>query len=133
MNPEPALPARLKPAVAGLGQANQIDIERRAVELALSDGRDSFTDQDLARAAHELAGGINVSGAPEVDSATEEIETWDEPPMQSGHRVPPVALEDENGAAEQLVTNGMEEADHDVRVAAARDAAEEVPESPGRS
>ncbi len=121
MNPDPALPVRLKAASPELGQASQAEIERRATELALSDGRDAFTDADLARAAEELAGGSTPTVAPEADPATEEITAWDEPPAQSGHRVPTVPLEDETSVAEQLVQDGIEEAEHDVRVAAAED------------
>ena len=58
MNLDQPLPDRLK--------ASGTDIEQRAVELAQIDGRESFTDADLARAAAEPAGSVSTPLAPEV-------------------------------------------------------------------
>ena len=118
MNPDPVLPTRLEAASPGLGQANQTDIERRAAELARSDGRESFTDADLARAAAELAGGSAAPAAPETDATLEQVTGWDDPPAQAGRRLDPLPLEDEGSISEQLIQEGIQEADHDLRVAA---------------
>jgi len=120
MNPDPPLPTRLKAGSPGLGQASQTDIERRASELALSDGRDAFTEADLARAEAELAGGTAPPAAPEADPSIEGLTSWDDTPSQAGRRVEPPPLEDEN-IAEHLIQQGIEEADHDLRVAAAKE------------
>ena len=114
---ESMLPTRLKAGSPGLGHANQTDIEQRAAELALSDGRQVVTEADLALAAAELAGGGTSAEAPEADSDLEQVTTWDEAPADTGHLVAKVPLEDETNVAEQLVEDGLEEADHDIRVA----------------
>ncbi len=113
------LPTRLKAAAPGLGHASQTEVDRRAKELALSDGRENVTDADLALAAAELAGGGTTAEAPEADGDLEQMTVWDEPPTQTGHLVPPVPLEDDSAIAEQLIEDGLEEADHDIRVVAA--------------
>ncbi len=116
---EPAIPVRLKAGLPGLGAAAQVDVERRAMELAKIDGREEFTEADVARAARELGGAAPPSTAAETsDPALAEITAWDDPVTQSGHRVDPVPLEDETPVAEQLIRDGLEEADHDTRVVA---------------
>ena len=117
MNPE-ILPTRLKAGTPGLGHASGFDIARRAEELAISDGRGAYTDADLVRAAAELSGGETLPAAPEVVAAMEQVSTWDDPPAQAGHRVPSTPLDDEGNIAEQLIQDGVQEAEHDRRVAA---------------
>lgn len=117
MSADTVLPTRLRAGAPGLGQGSQIEIEQRAAELAMSDGRELISDADLAMAAAELAGGGTTTEAPEADEMLEQVTTWDEPPTQTGHLVPTPPLEDENAIAEQLVDDGLEEADHDIRVA----------------
>ena len=55
----------------------------------------------------------------------EELESWDEPVDQHGRQVDRTELEDEASVAEQLMEDGLEEADHSQRVAAAEEANEE--------
>lgn len=114
----PALPSRLKARSPGLGEGSQCEIESRAVELALIDGRDAATDEDLARAAAELSGGGTIAEAPEADPA---LRLWTEatdPQTQTGRLIEAVPLQDEDNIAEQLIEDGLEEAEHDSRVAA---------------
>ncbi len=118
MNTETLLPTRLKAGSPGLGHASQVEIERRAAELALIDGRSIVSDADMALAAAELAGGGTTAEAPEADADLEQVTAWDEPPMQTGHLVAVPPLEDESNISEQLIDDGLEEADHDTRVAA---------------
>ncbi len=113
----PILPTRLKATAPGLGQANQTDIENRAVELAHSDGRTKATAADLQQAESELAGGSIGAESQDGQASVNELTAWDDPLDQSGHRV--VASEnDEQSIAEQLIEDGVEEADHDIRTAA---------------
>lgn len=118
MNTDTLLPTRLKAASPGLGHPSQAEIDERAAELALIDGRNSVSEADLALAAAELAGGGTTAEAPEADAELEQVTTWDEPPTQTGHLVTIPPLEDENNISEQLIEDGLEEADHDTRVAA---------------
>ena len=57
--------------------------------------------------------------APELNSQTKELTTWDEPPGAAGGSAPKVLPEDEVPVAEQLVYEGTDEADRERRMAAA--------------
>ena len=105
------LPDRLKAAGTGLGEASQTEIELRAAELAQIDGRDAFTDQDLAQAAAELG--------PTSNEGSES--TRDEARGDYGKRLPRARLENESNLGEQLVDQGLVEADHDQRLASSED------------
>jgi hypothetical protein len=121
------IPSRLKAGTPGLGEASEAEIEQRAIELAAVDGRNAFSDADLAKAAIELGGGIPDTLAPEIDAPiVEEIATWDEPAEQRGGEVKPFQLDDETSVAQQLVEDGLEEADHSRRVAAAEQTGEDT-------
>ncbi|MBE2287054.1 MAG: hypothetical protein IAE77_26595 [Prosthecobacter sp.] len=50
MSADTVLPTRLRAGAPGLGQGSQIEIEQRAAELAMSDGRELISDADLAMA-----------------------------------------------------------------------------------
>jgi hypothetical protein len=120
MNPgEPPLPTRLKAALPGLGAAAQVDVERRALELARIDGREIVTDADLTRAAYELATAALPTTAPETGNpALDKLTAWDDPVDQSGRRIETVPLEDEAPVGEQLIQEGVSEAEHHTRVEA---------------
>lgn len=122
MNSDSALPERLKAGDPGLGAPDSQEIEQRAVELAKSDGRSTFTDADLARAEAELGGGSPEELAPEADAPiVEDIQTWDEPVNEHGQKAQEFALEDEANVGEELVADGLDEADHSQRAAAAEE------------
>jgi hypothetical protein len=113
---ESKIPDRLQIKGNGMGEASAADIEARAVELARMEGRDEVNDGDRERAADELAGPAGIALAPEVMNAElEQITEWDESPDASGHRVDRVTFDDDTNFAERLVTEGIEEADHDLR------------------
>jgi hypothetical protein len=119
MNADTLLPMRLRAASPGLGQGSQIEVEERAAELALSDGRVKVSDADLALAAAELAGGGTTVEVPEAGASLKSLNGWDDAPLQTGHLVITTSAEEnDNSIAEQLIGNGLEEADHDIRVAA---------------
>lgn len=108
------LPDRFKATGSGLGDASQTDVDRRAAELAQMDGRDTFTDEDLARAAAELGGHSNG----------DETGTWDEAAEDLGKRARRGRLENDSNLGEQLTQQGMADADHDQRVASSDEEAE---------
>ena len=112
------LPTRLRASAPGLGQGSQIEVEERAAELAVSDGREKVSDGDLAQAAAELAGGGTTMEPPEAGMAPRSLTVWDELPLQTGHLDHIAAPEDPECIAELLIENGLEEADHDIRVTA---------------
>jgi hypothetical protein len=115
MDEKPVLPTRLKAGSPGLGEPSATEVERRAAELARSDGRSAFNDADLARAAAELTGDNPATGEAE---AVDQVTPWDSPAGQAGRQIKPVPLEDETHTAERLIQEGIAEADHDTRVAA---------------
>ena len=117
-NMNPILPTRLKAGLPGLGQASQTDIEIRAAELAHSDGRPKATASDLEQAEAELAGGATSAKAQGGQSDVIDLTAWDDPLDQSGHRVAGSENEDDRSIGEQLIEDGVEEADHDIRTAA---------------
>ncbi|MDB6003502.1 MAG: hypothetical protein JWR15_489 [Prosthecobacter sp.] len=112
MNNGTLLPTRLRASAPGLGEGSQTEVEQRAAELALSDGRKKVSDGDLAQAAAELAGGGTTLEKPDTGAVL------NEPPLQTGHLVVAADPVDEDNIAEQLIENGLEEADHDIRLAA---------------
>ncbi len=57
--------------------------------------------------------------APELNDQTKDLTAWDDPPTASGTTAPKVEPEDEVPIAEQLVYEGTDEADRDLRMAAA--------------
>ncbi len=120
MNAEEPIPTRLRASSEGLGHASHPDIEKRAMDIALTEGRDQATDADFARADEELAGGTTAHASPEADASMEQVTTWDEPLEESGHRVEVIPPENDDNLGEQLVEQGLEEADHDTRVAGVR-------------
>jgi hypothetical protein len=121
MEPHADLPDRLKPGARGLGEASETEIELRAAELAQMDGRDAYTDGDLERAAAEL-GGQRHGLTPENDEVLMHYPASADQPIVQAVREPD--LQPEN-LGEQLVQDGLDEAEHDVRVAATDHAEEE--------
>lgn len=56
--------------------------------------------------------------APELDERTAGLTEWDEPPSSSGTAAPKIGMEDEIPPGEQLVEEGLDEADREQRIAA---------------
>lgn len=105
----------------GDGEISDEAIAQRAEELARIDGRKHAADQDRFRALEQLS----HPGPPPPPEADEAVEKWSEAAASHGHQGPHVELEDEQSAAEQLVNEGIEEADHEQRLAASDDLPEE--------
>jgi len=100
----------------GVGQASEEDIDRRALELALSDGRDRPNEIDLLQARQEFG-----ALASDSDDPSDEILEADRagdgfPPMDTGTRADRLELDDEANIAETLVEEGVAEAEHDSRL-----------------
>lgn len=119
MSAETLLPNRIRASSPGLGQGSQIEIEQRAAELALSDGRERVTDADLALAAAELAGAGTTIEVADAGETLLSMTSADKLALQTGHlEVTSSAEENDTSIAEQLIGSGLEEADHDIRVTA---------------
>ena len=75
----------------------------------------SALNEEVLEAAEKIDG---ESLAPEVSARTAEITVWDESPEDAGWRVHQRPMENQVSIAEQLVSEGNEQADREQRMAA---------------
>lgn len=85
---------------------------------AQNDRGASGDTNSCGRAAAELAGSSTAPGAPETNPTHEQVTGWDDPLAPAGRRLDPVPLEDLGSISEQLIQEGLQEVEHDIRVAA---------------
>ncbi len=99
-----------------MGTVTRDMVEKRARELALINGRDPlhFTDSDWVAAKQELFG-ITTTEDQELEEGENvaALTKWDEDPGTSGKHTPTNSPQDEQTFAEQLVMEGVEEAEHE--------------------
>ncbi len=97
-------------------------VVQRARENAIINGRlpNRYTQDDFLEAKRELLG-VNGLGQ---DQAEEEpiagLTSWDEEPGTSGHAMERMIASDEQTLAQQLVEEGVSEAEHEQMVEGAR-------------
>ena len=105
----------------GVGTVTREMVQKRARELAISDGRDpnEMTQGDFNQARRELMGAGN-SAADESEEVAS-TSSWDPSPGTLGHRAEHQEVDDEETMAEKLMSEGIEEADHDERVESGRE------------
>lgn len=120
---EPISHGKITQHGTGLGTVTPEMVRKRARELALSDGRsaEEMTSGDWAQARRELLG---ADALPTTESDIEEATSttgWDPAPPTIGRRTGTQEVDDEETVAEQLIQEGVEEADHDERVQAGRE------------
>jgi hypothetical protein len=122
-NYEEAFPGKIAVGADGPGAVSPELVAERARELAKADGRLEVNAADEANARAELLShGEFVPAPPEVDDpALENLTAWDEPLDARGGAVESMPPLDEANIAEQLVQEGVSEADHDQRVSASED------------
>jgi hypothetical protein len=111
----------------GVGAPNTEQVEQRAKEIAMINQRDpeDFTDADWDQAKKELLGTAG-SEAPEETRENANLEDeWEVVANDSGHRVPRTGVEGDEAVGEQLVSGGVEEANHDQMLEARREELEE--------
>lgn len=104
----------------GIGDLNDEDIEKRAREIALIRGRstDRISEEDRAQALAELQGEM-LPETTDSDGESRGALTRDpsEPVSITGRHTTNVEGDDENGVAERLASEGVEEAQHDQMLA----------------
>lgn len=103
--------AKILRGTEGLGTATPGMIEERAREIARGDGRAQPNDLDRTRAREELTG-LTSEKPPTKEEPGRD---WAMPLVSSGEKVPTVRPEDDENIPEQLIKEGIEEADHDQR------------------
>ena len=108
----------------GVGEISRQTVEKRARELAKLEGRTLATKADFARATRELTGGSDLDRRQEAIESLPESARWNPVPGSSGreHLELPNEDEDDEGQNEsaQLVEEGVQEAEHDQMIKAAR-------------
>lgn len=110
--------AKILAGNSGLGVPSPEQVDARALELAKMDGRSDANEADVRAARAELLRRDEPEQSPEVDERTEDLMTWDEPVGSTGTRAPKVGPDDEFAGVQDLVEEGIEEADHDQRLTA---------------
>src|ERR1700744_1650671 len=103
-----------------VGTVTREMVRERAREIAIINGHsvNHCTKQDWEEAQRELTGAI-----PSLDSEEDELinaAPWGEEPMSVGHAVDRVEAPDEQTICEELVEQGINEAEHDQMVEAAK-------------
>ena len=100
----------------------------RARELALIAGRSTghVTPADFEQAKRELTGEPEMTRKEELIDSLPESQRWNPVPGSAGHRAPESSNEDEDdegrSETEQLVAEGVEAAEHDQILQAAKEA-----------
>jgi hypothetical protein len=133
MNTNPLTKGLLAENFTGIGTVTPEMVQKRAVELALINGRtaDQVSVLDVEQAQRELTGGSELDPSEENLEAIADSKFGDPLPGSTGHRVAESVDDDEDGdgrsIGEQLVEEGVNEAEHDQMLQAARDAEEQDP------
>jgi hypothetical protein len=113
---------------SGVGTVTAEMVEARARELAVIAGRDSEkpSQLDYEQAKRELTGEPEMDAQEAALESVPESEGWDAVPGSTGHRTPESVDEDEDSEGRsqsaQLVEEGINEAEHDQMLQAAREA-----------
>jgi hypothetical protein len=104
---------------AGIGTVSRQMVRKRAVELAVINGRSAqnVSKSDLEQAKRELTGEADADPNEAALESAPESERWDPVPGSTGHKATaaPSEDEDEEGRSdnERLVEEGIDGAEHD--------------------
>ena len=112
---------------AGIGTVTRGMVRARAVELAIINGRlaQDASKTDWEQAKRELTGEPDADPKDVLLESAGESERWDPVYGSTGHQVPVVSNDDEDDEgrsdSEKLVEEGVQEAEHDQMLQAARE------------
>jgi hypothetical protein len=118
----------------GIGTVTREMVLKRAQELALINGHSPHhvLESELEQAQRELTGGSDADPKEAALESVPESERWDPIPGSTGHKAPESSDEDEDdegrGEEERLVEEGVNEAEHDQMLQAAKAAAKKEKE-----
>ena len=113
----------------GIGTVTREMVLKRAQELAMINGHssDHILESEFEQAKRELTGGSDIEPKDAALESVPELERWDPVPGSTGHKAPESSDEDEDNEGrsedERLVEEGVQEAEHDQMLQAARAAA----------
>ncbi len=97
----------------GVGTVTRDMVLERALEIARINGHEQHTQDDWEQAKRELVGNLGFPAGSEEEESINALTRWDEDPGTSGHHVENQAAPDEQTFAEQLVEEGVSEAEHE--------------------
>lgn len=102
---------------AGAGFSTRSEIDRRAAEIAEIESR-SVTSADRAQARREL-NGEDLPAAIEDENESAESLSRDpsDPPVERGRQIPNLEETSEQNGLQKLVSEGVEEAQHEQMLA----------------
>lgn len=126
MNKNPLNKGILTDNFNGTGSVTVERVRARARELALIAGRSTghVTPADFEQAKRELTGGSEQSPREALIDSLPESQRWNPVPGSAGHRARESSNEDEDdegrSETEQLVAEGVEAAEHDQILEAAK-------------
>ena len=108
---------KIASGAGGMGTSSLEDVQRRAEELAITEGRtaDQADERHLAQARAELTG--EAVPADDVVEQVEAVTAWDDVPGADGRKAPKIGSGDEQSVGERLVHEGVAEAEHEQMVA----------------
>ena len=136
MDPNPLNKGIIAENSIGIGAVTRGMVRKRARELALIEGRvpPQVLQVDYEQAKRELTGGADLDPQETVRDSASASERLDSPRGSTGHKAPESSSEDEDdegrSEGEQLVAQGVAEAEHDQMIQSARESAkQDKPES----
>jgi hypothetical protein len=129
MEQNPLMKGILAENFIGIGTVTREMVLKRAHELVLINGHSPrhVLKSEFEQAKRELTGGSDIDPEEAAVESVPESERWDPVPATTGHKAPESSDEDEDdegrSESEQLVQEGVNEAEHDQMLQAARAAA----------
>ena len=131
MKTNPLKQGALTENFAGIGLVTSEMVQERAAELALisSHSTEELSTSDLEQAKRELTGEPEMDPKQAILESAPESERWDPVHGSTGHKVKVTAGVDEDAEGRsdsaRLVQQGIDEAEHDQMLQAAKSQAEE--------
>ena len=129
MNTNPLKKGVISENFTGVGSVTRDMVRERAIELALINGRSAqdVSTSDWEQAKRELTGEPDADPDEAMFEAVPESDRLVTVPSSTGHKTPEAPNEDEDDEGrserEQLVEEGVAEAEHDQMLQAAKAAA----------
>jgi hypothetical protein len=107
----------------GLGTVTEEMVRQRAAELALINGRPpgQILDSDIDEARRELTGRETLVPTPPPAEELTEDQRWQPVAESMGNKAPTMPAPDEQTFAEELVEEGVEDAEQDSMVQGTRE------------
>jgi hypothetical protein len=126
MKTDPSKEGALLINSTGIGTVTRKMVRERATELALINGRSAqdVYATDWEQAKRELTGEPDIDPKEALLESAPESERWDPLPGSTGHSVPVTSIDGEcddgRSMGEKLIDEGVQEAEHDQMLQAAR-------------